>query len=98
MPTAERFAYGFEEGTHSCWSVRLDNNVSQGNPTSYTADLAYEGNGALRFSFNLSATPAHRAQIKYENMPFAGTFSARVCRQTHLKIVASFYVRSCDVE
>lgn len=94
VPTAERFAYGFEEGTHSCWSVRLDNNVSQGNPTSYTADLAYEGNGALRFSFNLSATPAHRAQIKYENMPFAGTFSARVYAPPDAPqdLIASFYV------
>ena len=93
VPPAERFTYGFEEGRPGCWSVRLDNNVPQGHPTSYTDELAYEGGGSLRFSFNLSETPAHRAQIKYENMPFAGSFSAYVYAPPDAPhdLIASFY-------
>ncbi|MBK8900556.1 MAG: hypothetical protein IPM53_05190 [Anaerolineaceae bacterium] len=93
VPTAERFTYGFEEGTHSCWSVRVDNDVPQGNPPDYTAERAHEGNGALHFSFDLADIPSHRAQIKYENMPFAGTFSAYVYVPPDAPpdLIASFY-------
>ncbi|MCC6604431.1 MAG: hypothetical protein IT327_14555 [Anaerolineae bacterium] len=93
VPPAEHFTYGFEEGSPGCWSVRLDNNVPQGHPPSFTDDLVYEGNGALHFSFNLAETSAHRAQIKYENMPFAGSFSAYVYTPPDAphNLIASFY-------
>jgi hypothetical protein len=93
VPPAERFTYGFEEGMPGCWSVRLDNNVPQGHPTSFTDDLAHEGNGSLHFSFNLAETPGHRAQIRYENMPFAGSFSAYVYIPPDAPndLIASFY-------
>ncbi len=89
--------YEFEDETDGCWRVRSDNNEPQGDQP-HLSELAYEGDGSLKFPFNLSKISTRRAQVMHENMPFAGEFSAYVYIPPDAPndLIASFFAMELD--
>jgi hypothetical protein len=77
-PTETQQVYTFEDDTHGCWLVRIDNDVPQGEKTAPTGEQAHGGQMALRFDFDTAKTQEHRGQVVHINMPFAGQASAWV--------------------
>ena len=85
--------YEFEDETDGCWRVRIDNDEPQGDPPYALSEMGYEGDGSLKFPFNLSEISTRRAQVMHENMPFAGEFSAYVYipQDAPDDLIASFF-------
>lgn len=68
--------YTFEDNSHGCWLVRIDDGVAQGSTTAPTEERAYKGQRSLRFDYDTSQTKDDRGQITHINMPFTGQTSA----------------------